>query len=58
MMTSFQMPDAEFLGNLLCPMRGKEEFVLLRVPRTEMFRFIVGWCPVRVEEFESRITPF
>jgi hypothetical protein len=58
MMASLQLSNAEFLWNLLNAMRGKEEFLFIRIARTEVLRLIVGRCFVRVEKFESHVAAF
>ena len=57
-MTSLQLSNAEFLGNLLNAMRGKEELLFTRVAWAEVLRLIVGRCFVCVEKFESRVATF
>ena len=57
-MTSLQLPNAEFFWNLLGPMCSEEELICISIPWTEVLRFVVGRCFVRVEELECSVAPF
>jgi hypothetical protein len=58
MMTGLQLPNAELLRDLLCPMGSEEELVYLCVTWSEMSRLVVGWCLVCVEKLECSVASF
>lgn len=57
-MTSLQLPNTEFFWSLLGPMCSEEELICICVPWSEMLRFVVGRCFVRIEELKCSVAPF